>query len=125
VVICQGRDIVKLMSKDVFSDYPARPDVVRFLSVLTDRARLSPSMPISFPETGKWLLRVVAREDRFVFGVYRRHMKTIGYIGMLDRVFGVPATTRNWNTVTAIAKVLTPDSSPRGAGSSNAGARRS
>jgi len=24
----------------------------------------------------------------------------------LDRVFGVPVTTRNWNTITAIAKVL-------------------
>jgi hypothetical protein len=33
-------------------------------------------------------------------------MKTIGYLGMLDRVFGVPVTTRNWNTITAIAKVL-------------------
>jgi hypothetical protein len=33
-------------------------------------------------------------------------MKVIGYLGMLDRLFGVPVTTRNWNTVTAIAAVL-------------------
>jgi len=33
-------------------------------------------------------------------------MKTIGYLGMLDRFFGVPVTTRNWNTITAIGKVL-------------------
>jgi hypothetical protein len=33
----------------------------------------------------------------------------IGYLGKLDRLFGVPVTTRNWNTITAIAKALTGD----------------
>jgi uncharacterized protein (DUF1697 family) len=33
-------------------------------------------------------------------------MKAIGYLGKFDQLFGVPATTRNWNTVTAIARVL-------------------
>jgi hypothetical protein len=34
-------------------------------------------------------------------------MKAVGNLGKIDRLFGVPATTRNWNTMTAIAKVLT------------------
>jgi uncharacterized protein (DUF1697 family) len=38
-------------------------------------------------------------------------MKVIGYLGTLDRVFGVPVTTRNWNTISAIAKVLDEASS--------------
>jgi hypothetical protein len=38
--------------------------------------------------------------------MYRRHMKVIGYLGKIDRLFGIPVTTRNWNTMTAIAKVL-------------------
>jgi hypothetical protein len=33
-------------------------------------------------------------------------MKVIGYLGKLDRLFGVPVTTRNWTTVTGIARVL-------------------
>lgn len=33
-------------------------------------------------------------------------MKVIGYLGRLARLFGVPATTRNWNTITAIAANL-------------------
>jgi hypothetical protein len=33
-------------------------------------------------------------------------MKVIGYLGALDRVFGVPATTRNWNTIVTIARVV-------------------
>jgi uncharacterized protein (DUF1697 family) len=59
-----------------------------------------------FPSGGQWLLKILARDSRFVFGVYRRHMKVISYLGTLDRLFGVPATTRNWNTIAAIAKVL-------------------
>jgi hypothetical protein len=33
-------------------------------------------------------------------------MKVIRFLGELDRLFGVPVTTRNWNTMTAIAGVL-------------------
>jgi uncharacterized protein (DUF1697 family) len=48
----------------------------------------------------------VGGTDRFVMGVYRRHMKTIGYLGQLDKLFGVPATTRNWNTIMAIVRIM-------------------
>ena len=58
------------------------------------------------PPSGRWLLKILGRQNRFVFGLYRRHMKVIGYLGTLDRLFGVPATTRNWNTLAAIATVL-------------------
>jgi len=106
IMICQGREIVRLMSRNHFADHPVRPDVVRFLTVLAKRPRSAPSTPMSLPASGEWLLKILAIDDRFVFGVYRRHMKAIGYLGTFDRLFGVPATTRNWNTVTAIAKVL-------------------
>jgi uncharacterized protein (DUF1697 family) len=61
---------------------------------------------MSFPSADKWLLKIVAKESRFVFGMYRRQMKAIGYLGKIDRLFGVPVTTRNWNTITAIAEML-------------------
>jgi len=106
IVICEGRDIVRLPSTRVFADYPARSDIVRFLSVLSRRPRSAPSTPMSFPARGKWVVKVLARENRFVFGVYRRQVKAIGSLRTLDQVFGVPVTTRNWNTVTTIAKLL-------------------
>ncbi len=105
-MICQGKDIVRLMSRHPFARTPDGPDIVRFVSVLSGRPRSEPSIPLNFPEKGKWLLRIVGRDGRFVFGMYRRHMKAIGYLGSVDRLFGVPATTRNWNTITAIAKAL-------------------
>jgi uncharacterized protein (DUF1697 family) len=106
IMICEGREIARLMSQNPFAGQPVRPDVVRFVSVLSRRARSAPPAPMTFPSTGKWLMKILATDRRFVFGVYRRHMKVIGYLGSLDRLFGVPATTRNWNTVTAIARML-------------------
>ena len=106
IMICQGREIVRLLSQNHFADQPVRPDIVRFVSVLSKQPRFAPPTPLSFPSNGKWLLKILARDTRFVFGVYRRHMKVISYLGTFDRLFGVPVTTRNWNTITAIAKVL-------------------
>jgi len=106
IMICQGRDIVRLMSRNHFVDQPMRPDIVRFVSVLSRRPRSALSMPMSIPSNGTWLLRILAKDNRFVFGLYRRHMKAIGYLGTLDRLFGVPVTTRNWNTMTTIARVV-------------------
>jgi uncharacterized protein (DUF1697 family) len=87
--------------------------IVRFVSVLSKRPRSAPSTPMSFPSSGKWLLKILARDKRFVFGVYRRHMKVISYLGTFDRLFGAPVTTRNWNTITAIARVLVTEGSDR------------
>jgi uncharacterized protein (DUF1697 family) len=106
IVICKGADIVSLTSQDFFSRYTVRADMVRFVSVLSRPPRSEPRLPLILPSDGRWLLKVLARQGRFVLGLYRRHMKVIGYLGALDRVFGVPATTRNWNTMTAVAKLL-------------------
>ena len=106
IVICDGREIVRLISDDHFANEPLQPGVVRFVSVLSRPPRMAPSLPLSFPSSGRWLLQVLSRDNRFVCGQYRRHMKVIGYLGAFDRVFGVPVTTRNWNTINAIAKVL-------------------
>ena len=105
-MICGGREFVGLMARHDLADQPAGPDIVRFVSVLSKRPRAAPPLPIVFPPDGKWLLKILARHNRFVLGVYRRHMKVIAYLGRLDRIFGVPATTRSWNTITAICKVL-------------------
>jgi uncharacterized protein (DUF1697 family) len=109
IVVCQSREIVKLLSKDPFQGQSVRPDVVRFVSILSKRPRLTPSTPMQFPSSGRWLMKILARRNRFVIGMYRRHMKVIGYLGALDRLYGVTATTRNWNTIATVARVLHND----------------
>ena len=106
VMICDGADVLRLESGDPFAGQPSGPNVVRFVSVLAKR-RPSPSpLPLSLPPGGEWCLRIVACEGRFVLGVYRREMRAIGYLGQLDKLLGAPVTTRNWNTIMAIVRVL-------------------
>jgi uncharacterized protein (DUF1697 family) len=106
VMLCDGRDLIRLEMENPFGAELSRPDVVRFVSILSKAGRVRASIPITLPPSGEWLVRVIASKDRFVVGVYRRHMKTIGYLGQLDKLFGVPATTRNWNTIMAVVRIL-------------------
>ena len=113
LMLCSGRDLLRLDTARPFGNRPSPPDVVRFVSILAKAGAVRASLPVSFPSTGRWLVRVLASEGRFVFGMYRRHMKTIGYLGQIDKLYGAPATTRNWNTIAAILRILKSDSSPR------------
>jgi uncharacterized protein (DUF1697 family) len=106
VMICEGREILALEEHDPFRKAPKSPDVVRFVSVMGKRLRRTPATPIQLPEEGAWFLKLLAIEQPFVFGIYRRHMKTIGYLGMIDKLVGTPVTTRNWNTIASVIKVL-------------------
>ena len=106
MTICHGHEIIELLSRDFFQERQVRRDIVRFVSVLSRLPRTSPLLPLDLPSNGNWLVRILARENRFVVGLYRRRMKVISTLGTLDRVFGVPVTTRNWNTFHAIARVL-------------------
>jgi len=108
IMICDGRQLLRVLSHDAFAGRPAPSGVVRFVSVLSRAPRVALRLPMALPPRGPWFVQVRAREGRFVVGQYRRHMKTIGYLGALDRVFGVPATTRSWNTMAAIARALSP-----------------
>lgn len=113
IMICHGRDFARLLSHRCYASYPPRRELVRFVSVLSRAPRSTPTLPITLPPAGKWLLKILARDGRFVLGVYRRHMKVIGYLGSLDRTFAVPGTTRNWNTIVAIGEVLRTDERPQ------------
>ena len=106
VFFCDGRDLLKMETEEPFRAEPLRPDTVRFVSMLSKVSRSMPRLPISFPPDCDWYMRLVASRGRFVFGIYRRHMKTIGYLGQIDRIFGIPVTTRNWNTIMAIVQIL-------------------
>jgi len=106
VMLCDAKDLLDLETDNPFGEELSRPDIVRFVSILSRAEGLRARLPVRFPPDGEWFVRVIASKDQFVFGVYRRHMKTIGYLGQIDKLFGVPATTRNWNTILAVVRIL-------------------
>jgi hypothetical protein len=50
-------------------------------------------------------VRIIGARNRLVFGVYRRQ-KTICHLGQIDELFGAPATTRSWNTMLTVLRIL-------------------
>jgi uncharacterized protein (DUF1697 family) len=134
IMICPARDIIKLTSKDPFSRQPSGLNITRFVSVLarplragirsdlhqtskikSARGRIRcgepqtsqlPPLPLGLPSNDDWLLKIIAIQDRFVLGLYRRQMKAISYLGKIEKLLGVPATTRNWNTIQKVVQIL-------------------
>jgi len=106
IMICPARDIMKLASKDPFAGQPSGDNITRFVNVLAKRLPSPPPLPLFLPADDDWLLKIIAIENRFVFGLYRREMKAISYLGKVEKLLGVPATNRNWNIIEKIAKIL-------------------
>jgi uncharacterized protein (DUF1697 family) len=106
IMICPARDIIKLATKDPFSGQPSGEKITRFVSVLAKSLPLPLVLPHCLPSPDDWLLKITGIQDRFVLGVYRREMKAIGYLGKIEKLLGVPATTRSWNTIQKVVQIL-------------------
>jgi uncharacterized protein (DUF1697 family) len=106
IMICPARDIIKLASQDPFSAEPSDEQVTQFVSVVAKSLPLPLNLPHCLPSPEDWLLKIIAIKGRFVLGVYRRHVKAIGYLGKIEKLLGVPATTRSWNTIQKIVQIL-------------------
>ena len=106
ISICDSRDLIQLEMEAPFASEPPRADVVPFVSILSKAGRNNVSLPITLPERGEWLVRIIGAKNRFVYGVYRRRMKTIGCLNQIDTLFGAPVTTRSWKTILSVLRIL-------------------
>jgi len=111
IMICPARDIIKLAAKNPFTGQPSGEKITRFVSVLAKSLPfpLPLNLPHCLPSPDDWLLKIIAIQGRFVLGLYRRHMKAIGYLGKIEKLLGVAATTRSWNTIQKVVEILSQD----------------
>jgi hypothetical protein len=104
IATCDSRDLARLKQENPFERERPRADLIQFVSVLSRAGRRHVPRPAVIPPEGRWFVRILGSRRRLVYGVYRRHMKTIGYLGRLDDLFGAPATTRSWSTMLAVVR---------------------
>ena len=111
IMICPARDIIKLAAKNPFTDQPSSEKITRFVSVVAKSLPLPLplNLPHCLPSPDDWLLKIIAIQGRFVLGLYRRQMKAIGYLGKIEKLLGVAATTRSWNTIQKVVQILSQD----------------
>ena len=107
LMICQSRDVLHLVSGEPFEKKSSGEDVTRFVSVLAKRPRTLPRLPISQPAGENWQVKVIRVTGRFALSIHRRMGRTFVYPNeVVEKNFGVSATTRNWNTIAAICDIL-------------------
>lgn len=106
VAWCDSDALAALADENPFANQRPHPGLVPFVSVLATTPQWQVSLPLSIPTRRGWFVRVLGSRNQLVFGVYRRHMKTIGHLDRLDLLFGAPATTRGWRTMLSVLRVV-------------------
>lgn len=106
IAVYDANDLINLETTNPFASEPSDPAFVRFVSILSKGSHGRASLPIALPGDENWFVRIIGARDRLVFGVYRRHVRTIGYLGQIDKLFGAPATTRSWTTILSVLQIL-------------------
>src|SRR5439155_21341669 len=82
-------------------------DVKSCLSVLAAAQKAMPKLPVEKPPGEGWAVRVFEVRGPFALSLRRRTTKNLIYPNeVIERSFGVKATTREWSTVLAIEKIL-------------------
>jgi uncharacterized protein (DUF1697 family) len=106
MMICRDREILDLAAEDPFPE-EADDGVTRYVSVLAKRPATLPTLPLCRPESDEWEVKVLNVPGRFALSFHRRIGRNILYPSqVVEKCFGVPSTTRNWNTIAAICKIL-------------------
>src|SRR5436305_1509252 len=57
IVLCEGRDLMRLDTENPFAAEPSASDVVRFVSILSKAGGVRAGLPVTFPSEGEWLVR--------------------------------------------------------------------
>lgn len=107
LMICSGRDLVTLLSDDPFPQDSLRGDTRRFVSVLAKRPRALPALPLCQPKGEQWRVKVSGISARFALCLWRSLGRPfLDPTRIVEKAFGVSATTRNWNTMVKIGEIL-------------------
>lgn len=106
LMICAGRDVLTLMDHETFRDAPIGKDWKRYVSLLLKAPAKTPPLPLEHPAGGKWEVKIVDVTGRFALSFHRPGPKKAYPNEVVERQLGVAATTRNWNTIAAVARLL-------------------
>ena len=107
VIACRGDEVAGLVRRAEKNPPPYGKDLKTMITVLAARPKSPPKLPASVPAGADWQVRVTSVDGPFVTSLWRRREGRFIYPNeVVEKLFGVPATTRGWSTITAIRKIL-------------------
>lgn len=115
LMVCEGRDLLRLAAAEPFPDAPEGSDLRRFVSILAKRPPKRPALPWSYPAGDQWQVKLVGVSGRFVLCHWRRlGTSFLEPNSIVEKQLGVRATTRSWNSILKVCKALQEKSSHDG-----------
>ena len=103
LMVCRGGDVLDLVASEPF---PESKDLRRLVSVLARPAE-PPPLPLCQPADDRWEVKVIGVSGVFALSLWRRLGRSfVDPNGVVEKAFGLRATTRNWNTMVRIRDIL-------------------
>jgi len=107
IAIRPTSEIRDLIGSSPFAHATFSKDQRGWAAVLTERPKARPDLPILAPPGKAWCVRVDRLDGAFVLGLWRR--RPSGFVfpnQIVEKAFGSPATTRWWETLERIGKLI-------------------
>lgn len=107
IAIRPAGEVVSLVRSRPFGCVAFSRDLRGWAAVLARRPKARPSLPIEEPEGRAWSVRFERVEGAFALGLCRRRAE--GFVfptQVVEDALGVPATTRWWETLERIARLV-------------------
>lgn len=103
VMICPAKTIV-----DLAREKPLREGAVEaYVTIMTKRPASLPKLPLYAPSEVNWEIKIVRIVGVAVVSLRRKLRNGRLYPNqIIEKKFGVATTTRNWNTIEKVAKIL-------------------
>lgn len=110
IMVCPAEEIRDLLRSEPFGCGKPQADTKRFVSVLEKSPARPAPLPIERPPGKEWQVRLVRVELRYALSVWRRTGERGLYPNeVVERALGVSATTRGWETIGKVARILETD----------------
>jgi uncharacterized protein (DUF1697 family) len=106
VMLRTAREIENLVNLDPFEKAGRDPKVKKYVAFLYGKPRSRPELPLISAKEG---IEVFLVKNLEAFGLSREVKGRYGFPNnFIEKELGVPATTRNWNTVCKVAALASP-----------------
>jgi uncharacterized protein (DUF1697 family) len=108
LVICPASDVLALQQSDPFQDAPTETkDLRHYVTIMTKVPKTLAALPLEKPASKNWEVKLIAVTGRFAISLWQRQTNGILYPNAVtEKHFAIPATTRNWNTIATICKIV-------------------
>lgn len=104
IIIRNSKEIGDMISADPFMDVAVTPDIRLYVSLLKRAPNHPPELPWVSPDESFRIIKIAGKAAHSILDLSKT--KTVDAMSALEKFFSKEITTRNWNTIQKIHKLL-------------------